>query len=1091
MGDANVSSFIEAQRRLLELELRAEEDAADAASKSKDNDDTGGCFFLRNVDIVDTSVGLYGRTVVSFAAVDGSSTWEQSEVGGCASKRGSTQNLLPAHRLTVGDVVDVLPNNGKTKSIKRSSGVICGVTDCSISVALGADSKSQRKQTANSERNNAKRKGRGSAGDDELDDHEMALGGDGPYCLVPASNVEVHRKMVSALVQLEKNASDDRSPAIDIIRAAFQPNDPKFRTDLSRLDIEKFERVCGLSETRLDHSQREAVITALYSNNPINLILGPPGRCGCGLRTSKQFTNLRVSKPATSTGTGKTTTVAHLIQAAVHKKGWKVLVTAPSNVAVDNVLERLMGLEGCLETDHGKRKGKKKGNNRKIKAVRLGHPARIQQGIQGYSLESRVQSAEGTEIVKDCRCELKQYIKTLSDTKSRPGEKRTAYREMNTLRREIRQREETIVSQILRESNVVFATNVGAASSLFKRMVGSNGEPIAFDLVVIDEAGQALEASCWISLLKGNRAVLAGDHKQLPPTVKSSMPEVQRGLSKTLFERLMTAYESNDSRAPGYSMLKVQYRMHRDISDWASKAMYNGQLVSHESVRDRKLSDLPQIVNDKDHDADKTDTALNSTTLLLVDTTGCDLYETENSAGSRSNEGEAAMVVSHVNMLLALGLRAEDIAIITPYNGQVELLRNLLLPQVPNLEIRSVDGFQGGEREAVVLSLVRSSDRGRDGIGFLSDARRLNVAVTRARRHCAVICDVETVSTNQFIKGLTDWMEEKGEYRSAAEYGCDDIITGDSSSLPMARLQHAANNSEGDLQRPLEKNARLDDRNKSHVIKPNHQETLMTKIPGVGSQDGEGCENATGENTALLDRVKGFADGEKNELTLSPRSGYERILVQELAKAEGLTFSEIDERSVVLGRARPSSMKVVAVDDSEPVASTFGQLTIDDNSSSESEDEQETSNSVLKQLAKEREERRQQREQQQQQREQPQQPVASNSKKKKKQKKKKSSGGQKKNLNRQKLDEGENLDDLDDMAFLDAQIDKQQNSHGRKIEAKGNGYRSIINGVLLSTPQSRSEETKAVRKNPAATSSLRAKIKSSTDSRKVKSKKKK
>ena len=184
----------------------------------------------------------------------------------------------------------------------------------------------------------------------------------------------------------------------------------------------------------------------------------------------------------------------------------------------------------------------------------------------------------------------------------------------------------------------------------------------------------------------------------------------------------------------------------------------------------------------------------------------------------------------------------------------------------------------------------------------------------------------------------------------------------------------------------------------------------------------------------------------------------------------------------MLGRARPTSMKVVAVDAPVPVASTFGKLTIDETSSSESgddeQDEQETSNGMLKQLAKEREERMQQREQQQ--RAQQQQPVASKNKKKKKQKKKK-----------KKLDDDENLDDLDDMAFLDAQIDKQQSSHGRKIEANGKGYRSIINGVLSSTPQSRSEETKAIRKNTAATSSLQAKIKSSATSRKVKPKKKK
>ena len=114
------------------------------------------------------------------------------------------------------------------------------------------------------------------------------------------------------------------------------------------------------------------------------------------------------------------------------------------------------------------------------------------------------------------------------------------------------------------------------------------------------------------------------------------------------------------------------------------------------------------------------------------------------------------------------GLREADIAIITPYNGQVEILKNLLLIDFPKLEIRSVDGFQGGEREAVVLSLVRSSDRnGADGIGFLRDKRRLNVAITRAKRQCAVICDTDTVSQNEFLRGLVDWMEDKGEYFSA------------------------------------------------------------------------------------------------------------------------------------------------------------------------------------------------------------------------------------------------------------------------------------------------------------------------------------
>lgn len=184
--------------------------------------------------------------------------------------------------------------------------------------------------------------------------------------------------------------------------------------------------------------------------------------------------------------------MAELIRCAVHHKGWKILVTAPSNVAVDNVLQRVISLENENHASGGRRKAASKSCNakRKIKAVRLGHPARIQQGIQRYSLEALVQSSEGTEIVKDCRSELKEYLKTLSNTKSRPSEKRTAYREMKSVRKEIRAREEKVVGQIMRDSNVVFATNVGAASSLFNRMRNVKGEPISFDLVIIDESAQ-------------------------------------------------------------------------------------------------------------------------------------------------------------------------------------------------------------------------------------------------------------------------------------------------------------------------------------------------------------------------------------------------------------------------------------------------------------------------------------------------------------------------------------------------------------------------------------------------------------------------
>jgi ATP-dependent RNA/DNA helicase IGHMBP2 len=218
--------------------------------------------------------------------------------------------------------------------------------------------------------------------------------------------------------------------------------------------------------------------------------------------------------------------------------------------------------------------------------------------------------------------------------------------------------------------------------------------------------------------------VLAGDHCQLSPTIKSNSPTVHQGLSKTMFERLMELYGDNENRDKDgrvSRMLKVQYRMHETISNWASNAMYGGHLQTHDSVRHRTLRQLTGNSNEQNDVAESS--------LMLIDTAGCNMNESVNAAGSRFNEGEALLVKKHVKLLVDFGVPQQQIAVITPYNGQVELLRISLLGEYPKLEVRSVDGFQGGEREAVVLSLVRSSERGgMDGIGFLKDKRRLNVA---------------------------------------------------------------------------------------------------------------------------------------------------------------------------------------------------------------------------------------------------------------------------------------------------------------------------------------------------------------------------
>ena len=195
--------------------------------------------------------------------------------------------------------------------------------------------------------------------------------------------------------------------------------------------------------------------------------------------------------------------------------------------------------------------------------------------------------------------------------------------------------------------------------------------------IILRSSAQCLGLTSYLcllnisSLLKGKRAVLAGDHCQLPPTIKSTSSEVQCELGKTLFERLMNAYDKINTPNKPSKMLEVQYRMHEDIAEWASNAMYHGKLISHESVKHRKLSSLSQVGQRMNADTlDKglhdTLTALQNVTLTIIDTAGCNFHESTTDAGSRFNEGEAELVVSHVKSLLSLGLRPEDVAVITP-----------------------------------------------------------------------------------------------------------------------------------------------------------------------------------------------------------------------------------------------------------------------------------------------------------------------------------------------------------------------------------------------------------------------------------------
>ena len=602
----------------------------------------------------------------------------------------------------------------------------------------------------------------------------------------------------------------------------------------------------------LDVSQEEAIDFALAGGS-VGLIHGPPG-------------------------TGKTTTVVELIRRAVYDKGWKVLVTAPSNVAVDNVLEKLVANNNDVKTSRRSRKTKSDSSPgdsnvvnapipppRKLRAVRLGHPARIKPSIQPYSLESLVHGADGTEVVNDVRKELASFVKVLSDEKSRYADRRVARREVKVLRSELRQREEAVVDDLISNADVVLATNVGASSSALNKYIDKRG--FGFDLVVIDEAAQALEASCWIPILRGQRLILAGDHKQLPPTIKCNEARVQRELGLTMFERVMRLYGDDQLSAKHHQqgskgrisrMLQTQYRMNSAIADWASTASYSYNLLSHESVKDHKLSDLQHISVLPDNDMD-------FAPLLFIDTAGCDMFESVNAAGSRYNEEEARIVAHHVQKLLMVGVDPKEIAVISPYNGQVEILRLMLFPAVPSLEIRSVDGFQGGEREAVILSLVRSSERGGaagGGIGFLRDERRLNVAITRARRHCCVIADSETVSRSPFIKGLLTWIEERGEHRSAAEFAPEEVIVAscgevNGSAVPAKAASKQKSSEPKDQASSTGKKVHVGT-NKSSIrssTEEQRRKKLMNKISSFSETAGSGEKMVVGTNMSKFDEL--------------------------------------------------------------------------------------------------------------------------------------------------------------------------------------------------------------------------------------------
>jgi superfamily I DNA and/or RNA helicase len=497
---------------------------------------------------------------------------------------------------------------------------------------------------------------------------------------------EVTRKRQAAALQLAEKASGRLCQLRDIFLGEREPT------------FQKNVKVPTEISQRMNPSQRDAIRFALSAND-LAIIHGPPG-------------------------TGKTTTVVEVIRQLV-ARGERVLACAPSNTAVDNLLERLLAIGEP--------------------AVRLGHPARVSEDLRQHSLDALVGRHEAMMVVHQMMREAEQIErKAVKYTRGRPapGQRWQQKQEARELKRHARILEKQAIADLLKDARVICATTSFDDSVL---------DDLHFNVLVIDEACQSVEPGCWVPLRRADRVILAGDHLQLPPTILSD-PAKREGFAVSLMERLVNHYGAAVTR-----QLTVQYRMHEAIMGFSSRHFYAGSLVADESVRRHVLSGLPRIRSER----------VNDDPVTFIDTAGTGWQEELEPEGlSKLNPEEGRLVLKQVNALCEAGMNPADIAVIAPYAAQVRWLRaNAVFDQ---LEIDTVDGFQGREKEAVVISLVRSNTTGE--IGFLSDARRMNVALTRARRKLIIIGDSATLATDSFFQSLLTWVETTGSYRTAWEF---------------------------------------------------------------------------------------------------------------------------------------------------------------------------------------------------------------------------------------------------------------------------------------------------------------------------------
>ena len=510
-------------------------------------------------------------------------------------------------------------------------------------------------------------------------------------------------------IQFDDNSYNEMQLALDVVINANNNRISELREMIEGAIPLTFQKINNdIIIPQLNLSQNKAVMHVL-SVNDIGVIHGPPG-------------------------TGKTTSLVQAIRLTLQTEN-QILVCAPTNSAVDLITEKLIELG--------------------IDVLRMGHPARISDELQNSSIDGKISSSPYYKDIKNLRRNAEEYFRMAGKFKRTFGkedaQQRTAfYTEAKNCIKEARLLEDFIVDELFKTTQVICCTPVTSKHRGLARK--------RFGTLFFDEASQALEPMVWIPLLKCKRLILSGDHFQLPPVVKSIEAKTG-GLDQTLLDRCIKFKDT-------VSLLTRQYRMNTAIMGFSNNYFYENELIADESVSAQVL------LNDEN--------SMLSKSIEFIDTAGCNFDEIQNPETlSYFNPKEGDILFKHLQQLLTeYGqqglLPAISIGIISPYKEQREWLKDNISEieidktKLESLSVKTIDGFQGEERDVIYISLARSNEK--QEIGFLNDLRRMNVAITRAKKKLVVIGDSSTIGASKFYNSFLEYCEKHGAYRTAWEW---------------------------------------------------------------------------------------------------------------------------------------------------------------------------------------------------------------------------------------------------------------------------------------------------------------------------------